>query len=141
MLDYNVRGGKMSRGRTVIAIVSALRGGTPSPSERRDAAVAGWALEWMQALFLIADDVMDDGLTRRHRACWHRVPGVGAGTAINDSLLMQSQLYQLLRLQFGTRPFYTRLVELFMEVRCAATATFPATAAFRHHIPWPLTRR
>ena len=37
--------------------------------------VLGWCVEWLQAFFLVADDVMDRSVTRRGAPCWYKVRG------------------------------------------------------------------
>lgn len=32
----------------------------------------GWCIEWMQAYFLVADDIMDESITRRGQPCWYK---------------------------------------------------------------------
>ena len=73
MLNYNVKGGKMNRGLMVVESVKALaafKGKKLSPQEISRFAVLGWAVEWMQAWLLMADDIMDDSQTRRGQPCW-----------------------------------------------------------------------
>ena len=99
MLKYNVIGGKMNRGLMVIESVMELakvnerpvrqtydpafltlarhisdttqfQGKELSPQEISRFAVLGWAVEWMQAWLLMADDIMDDSQTRRGQPCW-----------------------------------------------------------------------
>lgn len=73
-----------------------------------------------QALFLVIDDIMDHSLTRRGSACWYKVPSVGL-TAINDSIMIESSVYQLLRQHFSDNPNYIRIVELFHEAVLVTT--------------------
>lgn len=75
----------------------------------------GWCIEWLQAFFLVADDVMDGSITRRGQPCWYKLPKVGM-VAINDGFLLQSHLYRFLKAHFGGSPHYVQLVELFTEV-------------------------
>ena len=53
MMDYNVPGGKLNRGLTVVhaleSIVKEKTGASPSPTEAKRAAVLGWCIEWLQA--------------------------------------------------------------------------------------------
>lgn len=70
----------------------------------------------MQAHFLVADDLMDQSLTRRGQPCWFRVEGVG-NIAFNDSFILERAIYQMLRTYFKETDYYTDLVDLFHEVR------------------------
>ena len=54
-----------------------------------------WCIEFLQAFFLIADDIMDSSPMRRGRKCWHTLDSIGI-CAINDVLLLQTTLYILL---------------------------------------------
>lgn len=50
-MDYNVPGGKLNRGLSVVDSVAILRGRELTDSEYFKAAVLGWAVEWV-CLFL-----------------------------------------------------------------------------------------
>lgn len=56
--------------------LDAAKGRPLSTREFARAAVLGWCIEWLQAFFLVADDVMDDSVTRRGQPCWFRLPQV-----------------------------------------------------------------
>lgn len=96
--------------------LQSIRGDALSASEARQAAVLGWCTEWLQAFFLVADDIMDDSPTRRGQPCWYRLPHVGM-IAINDAFVLQSHLYKFIMRHFKGEPYYTHLLELFIEVR------------------------
>lgn len=116
MMDYTVPGGKLNRGTTVLAVLRALKGeDNCSDTDLCRAGVLGWAIEWLQAFFLVADDCMDDSQMRRGRPCWYRKKNVQL-IAINDSFLLESCVFTLLRRHFGNESFYTDLVDLFLEV-------------------------
>ena len=57
-------------------------------------AVLGWCIEWMQAWLLVADDVMDDSLTRRGQPCWYRQKHVGM-IALNDAFTIEMLVYKV----------------------------------------------
>lgn len=69
----------------------------------------------LQAFFLVADDIMDNSITRRGTPCWYRMPGVGM-IAINDSFLLHSFVYRMLLKHFKNSPYYVELFDLFQNV-------------------------
>jgi farnesyl diphosphate synthase len=115
MMDYTVPGGKLNRGLTVVAVHQTLLGRDLTPLETAKASVLGWAIEFLQAFFLVADDVMDDSQTRRGQPCWYKLPKV-QNIAINDSFLLESYVFFMIKHHFGDTPYYLQLVELFINV-------------------------
>ncbi|KAF0693350.1 Aste57867_15682 [Aphanomyces stellatus] len=116
MIEYNCIGGKLNRGISVIHCAEALTQGKGlTPEARKKAAILGWCIEWLQAFFLVADDVMDDSITRRGQPCWYRVPKVKQ-IAINDAFLLETFVYSILKTHFRADNCYIDLVELFQEV-------------------------
>lgn len=67
-------------------------------------------------MFLVADDLMDDSVTRRGQPCWYKQPDVGL-IACNDYLILETQLYRILRGYFGHSKLYTKYVELFFDTQ------------------------
>ncbi|KAJ2721943.1 Farnesyl pyrophosphate synthetase [Coemansia sp. Benny D115] len=115
MIEYNVLGGKMNRGLSVVDTVKIVRGETTLPADINEKAmVLGWAVEWLQAFFLVADDIMDESPTRRGQPAWYRRKDVGI-LAINDSFILEACIYRLLKKYFRSEPFYIDLVELLHE--------------------------
>jgi farnesyl diphosphate synthase len=105
MCDYNVPGGKLNRGMAVADVLAALKAsdgkaGSLTPEDALDANVVGWCIEFLQAFFLVADDIMDGSVTRRGQPCWFRRPEVGM-VACNDYILLECALYRVLALHFG----------------------------------------
>jgi farnesyl diphosphate synthase len=116
MIKHTVEGGKMNRGLTVVSSYKALVGARALTKEEYfKAAALGWCLEWLQAFFLVADDIMDNSITRRGVPCWYRLPDVGTD-AINDSFLLESHVFRILRRYFHGAPYYATLLDLFHEV-------------------------
>ncbi|CAG8489523.1 8274_t:CDS:10 [Paraglomus occultum] len=115
MINHTVPGGKMNRGLSVVDSFLVLSGGKATEDELVKARVLGWCVEWLQAFFLVADDIMDQSITRRNKPCWYRVEGVGP-TAINDSFILESAIYFYLKKYFRQEPYYVDLLELFHEV-------------------------
>lgn len=111
---YNVPFGKKNRGMAVVDTYLHLVN-SPSDEELVPVRVVGWCIEWLQAFFLVADDVMDHSLTRRGQPCWYKVPGVSL-EAINDSFYLESAIYILLKKYCGGKGYYVKLLELFHEV-------------------------
>ncbi|KAF7360368.1 Farnesyl pyrophosphate synthetase [Mycena venus] len=113
-IDYNVPGGKLNRGLSVVDTVEIIKGRPLAEREFLQAAVLGWAVEFLQAFFLVTDDLMDKSLTRRGQPCYYRVPDVGT-ISVNDAVLLESAIYQLLKLHFRNETYYVDLMELFHE--------------------------
>ncbi|BAM81099.1 farnesyl-diphosphate synthetase [Cyanidioschyzon merolae strain 10D] len=121
-LDYNVPHGKLNRGLAVLEAYRAARRCETfealSEQERQDALLLGWCVEWLQAFFLVADDVMDGSKTRRGRPCYYLLDHIGL-SSVNDCLLIEAQIYRLLRRRFRAREsdpeLYLDLVELFLD--------------------------
>ncbi|XP_047094823.1 farnesyl pyrophosphate synthase [Lolium rigidum] len=116
MLDYNVLGGKLNRGLSVVDSYKLLKGADDlSEEEMFLASTLGWCIEWLQAFFLVLDDIMDDSVTRRGQPCWFRVPQVGF-IAVNDGIILRNHISRMLRLHFKKKPYYADLLDLFNEV-------------------------
>ena len=118
MLDYNVPHGKLNRGMAVVDVIRAMashKGEEPSTNALTEARILGWCIEFLQAYFLVADDIMDSSITRRGQPCWYRVPKVGM-VAINDGIILESCIYRILKTHFGGHDAYIALVDLFHEV-------------------------
>ncbi|KAG9312593.1 farnesyl-diphosphate synthase [Chiua virens] len=113
-LDHNVPGGKLNRGMSVVDSVEILKGRPLTEDEYFKSAVLGWCIEFLQAFFLVSDDMMDKSITRRGQPCWYRVEGVG-DIAINDSFMLEGAIYHLLRKYFRSEPYYVHLLEQFHE--------------------------
>nr|BBU53604.1 farnesyl diphosphate synthase 2 [Lithospermum erythrorhizon] len=118
MLDYNVPGGKCNRGLSVIDSYRLLKEEKElSEDEIFLACVIGWCIEWLQAYFLVLDDIMDNSHTRRGQPCWFRQPKVGM-IAVNDGILLRNHIGQILKKHFRDKPYYADLLDLFNEVEC-----------------------
>jgi len=113
-LNYNVQGGKLNRGLSVVDTLQVLKGVTLTEDEYQKAAILGWCVELLQAFFLVSDDVMDASFTRRGQACWYKKPGVGL-IAINDAFMLESAIYYLIKAHFRQENYYIHLIELFHE--------------------------
>ena len=114
LLEYTVPGGKMNRGLSVPHTYSLL---VPDCSDRdlELASVLGWTVEMLQAFFLVADDIMDGSITRRGQPCWYKKQEVGL-SAFNDSLILETCVYSVIRQYFRSEPYYLQLLENMIEV-------------------------
>ncbi|KAI8992514.1 farnesyl pyrophosphate synthase [Pilobolus umbonatus] len=115
MLYYNVPGGKLNRGISVVDTVRILKGGKTTEDDIFKATVLGWLIEFLQAFFLVSDDIMDGSITRRGQPCWYKSENVGM-VAINDAFILESCIYIFLKKYFKQTPYYVELLELFHEV-------------------------
>lgn len=71
-------------------------------------------------MFLITDDIMDKSETRRGQPCWYKLEDVGM-IAINDSLMIESSIFYILKKYFEDTDYYIKLVELFHEASMITT--------------------
>ncbi|RXW16193.1 hypothetical protein EST38_g9662 [Candolleomyces aberdarensis] len=113
-LEYNVPGGKLNRGISVVDSVEIFKGRALTEQEYFRAALLGWCIELLQAFFLVSDDMMDSSITRRGQPCWYRLPKVGM-LAINDSFMLEGAIYHLIKRHFRQEPYYADLLDLFHE--------------------------
>ncbi|ETW78156.1 hypothetical protein HETIRDRAFT_126754 [Heterobasidion irregulare TC 32-1] len=98
-LDCNVPGGKLSRRNSVVDIVKILKGRLLIDDEYLKAAVLGWSIGFLQAVFLVSDDFMDGSISRRGQLCWYCRDDVGT-IAIKDALLLEGIIYRMLHAHF-----------------------------------------
>ena len=120
MFDYNVLGGKYYRATLVLQTIQAICRHRQLDITQywEGGLVAGWAVEVLQAMFLVADDMMDKSVTRRGKPCWYLVPDVQYD-AINDALILESFLFHHLTQHFAQHPQYTAIVQLYQQVSLA----------------------
>ncbi|KAL0301046.1 UNVERIFIED_CONTAM: Farnesyl pyrophosphate synthase [Sesamum radiatum] len=121
MLDYNVLGGKLNRGLSVVDSYKLLKLGKELTDDEMFLACSlGWCIEWLQAYFLVLDDIMDGSHTRRGQPCWFRMPKVGM-IAVNDGLILRNHISRILKKHFKGKPYYVDLLDLFNEVEFQTT--------------------
>eukprot|EP00471_Norrisiella_sphaerica_P008402 CAMPEP_0184496956 /NCGR_PEP_ID=MMETSP0113_2-20130426/35331_1 /TAXON_ID=91329 /ORGANISM="Norrisiella sphaerica, Strain BC52" /LENGTH=454 /DNA_ID=CAMNT_0026883845 /DNA_START=27 /DNA_END=1391 /DNA_ORIENTATION=+ len=98
MIQYTIKGGQCFRGVLVVAATLELmekrKADTPSNKRLQQIMCVGWALEILQAAFLVADDIMDESHTRRGKACWHKVDRVHA---YNDVFKLEHFAFYVLK--------------------------------------------
>lgn len=112
-IAYNLRGGKLNRGLSVPVSYEVL---VPAATaqELHLAAILGWTVEFLQAFYLVADDIMDGSETRRGQPCWFRRHEVGM-IAFNDSIVLETCVYSILRQHCRGLASYTGLLEALLE--------------------------
>ncbi|CAM0902122.1 unnamed protein product [Alopecurus aequalis] len=115
MMDYNVPGGKLNRGLSVIDSYMLLREGAEVDDEDFYlACVLGWCIEWLQASALVLDDITDNAYTRRDNLCWYKLPTVGL-SAINDGVLLKCHVQAIIKRYFKEKFYFLDLMELWNE--------------------------
>ena len=91
LFNYTVLGGKMLRGLLCYITARAL-----NPNSHKDTAIrASWAIELLQASFLVADDIMDNSIVRRGKPSWFTQ--TDKSSAYNDAFLLSELAYNLVR--------------------------------------------
>ncbi|CAN6269571.1 unnamed protein product [Urochloa humidicola] len=116
MIDYNVPGGKLNRGLSVIDSYLLLKQGSEiTEDEFFLACVLGWCVEWFQACALVLDDITDGSHTRRDQLCWFRRPEVGL-QGINDGILLKCHIARLIKKYFREKTYYIDIFDLWNEV-------------------------
>mmetsp|Transcript_13916 Transcript_13916/g.24387 ORF Transcript_13916/g.24387 Transcript_13916/m.24387 type:complete len:358 (+) Transcript_13916:97-1170(+) len=116
VMDYNVPGGKLNRGMAVYDVLSAIKDSQAlSDHDIFLANSLGWCIEWLQAFFLVADDIMDGSITRRNQPCWYKQGKVGL-VACNDYILLECCIYQIINKHFDGHANHLRVLKLFHEV-------------------------
>ncbi|KAM0958436.1 hypothetical protein EV1_023504 [Malus domestica] len=78
------------------------------------ASALGWCIEWLQAFFLVLDNIMDGSHTRRGQPCWFRLPKVSM-IAVNDGVVLRNHIPRILIKYFREKPYYVDLLDLFNE--------------------------
>ncbi|PWU83783.1 putative farnesyl pyrophosphate synthase [Trypanosoma cruzi] len=73
-------------------------------------------IEFLQAHYLVEDDIMDGSVMRRGKPCWYRFPGVTTQCAINDGIILKSWTQIMAWHYFADRPFLKDLLCLFQKV-------------------------
>ncbi|BAF16035.1 farnesyl pyrophosphate synthase [Oryza sativa Japonica Group] len=116
MIDYNVPGGKLNRGLSVIDSYLLLKQGSEvTEDDFFLACVLGWCVEWFQACALLLDDIMDDSHTRRDQICWYRRPEVGL-RGINDGIILKCHILIMIKKYFREKPYFLDILEIWSEI-------------------------
>jgi farnesyl diphosphate synthase len=110
-MDANCLGGKYNRGICVVEVAAAcskLNNSHKSEQEQDEivfaACVLGWCIEFLQAHFLVEDDIMDGSLTRRGKPCWYKMKGVSTAVAINDGLVILAWCTRMIEILLWWHP-------------------------------------
>lgn len=117
MFEYTAQGGKCYRGHLTVSAARELCKHRKLDFAKFEvqAMVLGWGIEILQACFLVADDIMDGSTTRRGKPCWYKDPTVQLD-AVNDSLILESWIYFLIKQYFPAGAKRSALVEVFQQV-------------------------
>ncbi|KAB2616788.1 farnesyl pyrophosphate synthase 2-like [Pyrus ussuriensis x Pyrus communis] len=98
--------GKLNRGLSVVDSLKLLKDGEDlTDDEIFHSSALGWCIEWLQAYFLVLDDIMDGSHTRRGQPCWFRLPKIGM-IAVNDGILLRNHIPRILKKHFRGKPYY-----------------------------------
>ncbi|KAM0958437.1 hypothetical protein EV1_023504 [Malus domestica] len=92
------------------------------------ASALGWCIEWLQAFFLVLDNIMDGSHTRRGQPCWFRLPKVSM-IAVNDGVVLRNHIPRILIKYFREKPYYVDLLDLFNEVEFQTSSAVAASTS------------
>ena len=121
MLDYNILGGKYWRAILLLNTIQTLYIITPSHVTAlnsiiwKQSLILAWCIEILQAMFLVADDIMDGSITRRGKPCWYKQEYIQLD-AINDSLILESLLYYLINKNLSQHKYFINIIQLYQNV-------------------------
>ncbi|KAF8129027.1 farnesyl-diphosphate synthase [Boletus edulis] len=110
-LDFNVPGGKLNRGMSVVDSVEILRGRGLTEDEYFQAALLGWCIELVGFMRVLVFVVKRSDFATRAGTSFE---GVGL-LAINDAFMLEGAIYLLLKTHFREEPYYVHLLELFHD--------------------------
>ncbi|XP_068620491.1 uncharacterized protein [Battus philenor] len=115
LTEYNIIGGKQLRGLfTLFTYETLKKPDALTKKQWEDGYKLAWAIEILQSVLLISDDVEDDAETRRGKKCWHLLPDVGL-LVVNDCCMLRSFLYEMLRQNFGGSPQFPKIIDLINQ--------------------------
>ena len=114
-LSFRSRAARRQKKPPPLSAPPLSEAGYEPPAEYQRAATLGWCVEWLQAMFLVMDDIMDESVTRRGQPCWYKHDEVKMN-AINDGLVLECQIYSMLKKHLKGTPCYADLLEMFHDV-------------------------
>nr|ARI71315.1 farnesyl diphosphate synthase 2 [Chilo suppressalis] len=115
ILEYNMCGGKQSRGlATVYTYEMIEKPENITEESMKLARIMGWCVEMLHTHLVLFDDIMDGSTTRRGVSCWYRLPDVGLG-AINDAALLHMAMFHILKIHFSQRSCYAKILDVFHD--------------------------
>jgi len=116
VLQYNVPGGKRTRGLTLIYAYKSL---APKEQLTEDnislAWILAWCMELVQGCVTVIDDIQDRSLVRRGKPCWYLHENIGVA-AVNDSLMIKDAMFYLMEKHFKGKECYLDLLETFHNI-------------------------
>lgn len=122
LIQYSIGGGKCARGILTASSYLELTGYSIEDKMGDVGFILGWAIELLQAAFLVADDLMDRSQTRRGKMCWYLKDGVG-DTAVNDTLIIENLVFVIIDSLRGEYLDDETVDEIVSELRRIITLT------------------
>ncbi|MES1921163.1 hypothetical protein MHBO_002735 [Bonamia ostreae] len=118
LIDYNCHGGKNNRARSLVRMVKSISENQKKPFNaklKQKTYVLACCIEILQSSLLVADDIADNSSLRRGKPCWYKCEDIKMD-AVNDSYILESLVYFILKKHFSEEPIYVRLVDLHRDV-------------------------